>query len=1012
MRRAGERVWRRWRGGATRPSRIGLALPLTRGKTRGWTRPKVAMGSLVVALALSLLPALAGAVSALAAAHTARLLPANASCAQLAQADPSATNGALWGATILPGLGQSGGWFGPPVCANGVNQVAPGGANVSCDRRPANFAATGCLPGGATSDGYGLTFQCVEMVARFASWAFGDSPSQWRGDAPYLWLSGNHPASFSAYPNGGTHAPAPGDILVWGTVDSQGRAWPAGPAGGHVAVVAAVGGGSITFVEENMLGHSGGKLVNIPSETTSLTESAGGHWAIGPTYGLNGGRTLYGWLHSSHNTGRFPVGASPTAPPPTAPVTTAPVTTSPITPAPSATAPASSQTPSLAGGVVVTGAGTLAELVWSDSHTPLASSARGAGAHALAESLGAPPGVALAPTQTPAVVALPTGERYIFALGQDGGLYSAYTAPRQPGVFWQTLGAPSGVTLQGDLSARWDRDGMLVTALGSDGAVWLRSGPAGMLGDWATLGGPTGVMLVGAPITLAALPSPAAATKPATTSPTATSSANSTPSTTPTTPTGVVTRLALAIGRDGRLYEADWRPAAAMAGVTAGAATAPGWSDWQVVALPGVSGTQSVSLLSLSAVTGQVAPAQGGAVYALASDAAGRVWLLRRGAMDQSWSSTALRLPAGSNTTLAATLAPAGLGPLSVYLANTTSDAQHNASTTTPSLAPNTQTTPVTSSPTATAAATNPTPISHQNLLVGSFALSGASATMTGDWSALGALSASGSVAALGLRADASALLVAQGGAGLAMRGAAAALSLLAPGATGSVTTAPGTLASPYSFSDSFAGATLDPRWLVTGAATSAQMSAGALSLTAPSGGASPTLALQGVPAGDFTVTTQVTPVGAWPSGAQAGVTLRLDDWNSATLALRADGSLALCGVSRGVAQACQVASAPTGASVKQGAYLRVIQASGTLTAQVSADGVTWAQVGVWSALWLPKPGAFIGAYAPPARASASISATAGATPNGVSGWAPFTSVGLYVSGGGAQFHGIALGSA
>ena len=49
-------------------------------------------------------------------------------------------------------------------------------ASVSCDHIPANWSRTGCAPGGATSDGFGLSFQCVELAARFSAWAFGDSP--------------------------------------------------------------------------------------------------------------------------------------------------------------------------------------------------------------------------------------------------------------------------------------------------------------------------------------------------------------------------------------------------------------------------------------------------------------------------------------------------------------------------------------------------------------------------------------------------------------------------------------------------------------------------------------------------------------------------------------------------------------------------------------------------------------------------------------------------------------------
>src|SRR5512138_3611016 len=77
-------------------------------------------------------------------------LPAKASCATLAAADPSATNGAAWGQTLLRGHGAPGGWFGVDVCANAVNFANPGGANLSCDRAPADFAREGCAPGRAT----------------------------------------------------------------------------------------------------------------------------------------------------------------------------------------------------------------------------------------------------------------------------------------------------------------------------------------------------------------------------------------------------------------------------------------------------------------------------------------------------------------------------------------------------------------------------------------------------------------------------------------------------------------------------------------------------------------------------------------------------------------------------------------------------------------------------------------------------------------------------------------------
>ena len=75
----------------------------------------------------------------------------------------------------------------------------------------------------------------------------GHNPDDWGGryggDAPDLWLAGNHPANYVMYPNGSSSLPVPGDILIWGYLDSAGQPWPAGPNGnhsGHIAVVAAV----------------------------------------------------------------------------------------------------------------------------------------------------------------------------------------------------------------------------------------------------------------------------------------------------------------------------------------------------------------------------------------------------------------------------------------------------------------------------------------------------------------------------------------------------------------------------------------------------------------------------------------------------------------------------------------------------------------------------------------------------------------------------------------------------
>ncbi len=853
---------------------------------------------ILIALTLWLLPMLTDGTALLAAqAPHARTLPPDTSCTQLAQADPSATNGTLWGTTILPGLGQPSGWFGVPVCANGVNQAAPGGANVSCDRMPLRSSADGdCAPGSATSDGYGLTFQCVELVARFAVWAFGDAPGGWRGDAPYLWLSGHHPADFSASPNGDTQAPKPGDILVWGSLDTQGRPWPAGPAGGHVAVVAAVGGGHISFVEENMLGHRGAEAINIPRERTTLTESATGAWTVGSTYGANGGRALYGWLHSTRNTGHFPSskGAASTAP------------------------SAPDDRSSLAGGVVVTGKGALAQLVWSDTHTPSpasnpsnpsnpSSSASAAptavsAPAAVVESLGAPPGVALAPDQAPAVVALPDGERYVFARGQDGTLYSAYTTPRQPGVAWQALGAPPGVSLTSAVTALWTRDeGMVVGALGSDGAFWLCSGPAGVVGVWWSLGRPAQVAgFQGTPILV------------------------STPSSTASTARAGSPR-ALAIGTDGRLYDSIWSAISAAnasssvsssVSNSASGPLAPGWSAWAPIPLPANASSLTGALVAATAEPTHSSGASGeaGVLDLLAPDAAGHVWFLQGGALGQTWSVAPLSMPTATSVLLAAilqaTTAPSTSAgaPTATLLHVYAADRQVGVTTASPtpgagamgSLGPAPMATPTatpTNAPTASGAsgppspsisqATHPAPMPHlavERISEGTFTLDAptngehsAHAVTPQAWASLGTVTAPtvaapasgastgsesqlvgteqslqslGSPIALDLGAQGSALLVTEGDA-VSILGAAAAIHLLIPKANKTTTpsqTGPlviGMAPGPDAFSDQFSGDTLDPRWLATDApavspsaslaSQTAHVANGTLTLTPPS---------------------------------------------------------------------------------------------------------------------------------------------------------------------------------
>jgi len=289
--------------------------------------------------------------------------------------------------------------------------------------------------------------------------------------------------------------------------------------------------------------------------------------------------------------------------------------------------------------------------------------------------LGAPSGVALAPNQTPGIVTLPDGERYIFVRGQDGALYSAYVAPlranqtSQAGeqasstmVAWQALGTPPGVTLTSEAMALWtSREGVVVGALGSDGAYWLCSGPAGMLGVWTALGRPTATTAFqGDPVLTLATDSGA-------------------------TPVAEPERRALALGADGRLYEADWSAqgaaaspaadgtpaatAAVMPTTTAAAAASmpPGWSAWTPIALPGVTSALVGSVIvaaSLSISTaGTAAPDE---LDLLATDAMRQDWLLRSGAGHESqeasgswfWSVAPLRLRTSTSVMVAAVTEP------------------------------------------------------------------------------------------------------------------------------------------------------------------------------------------------------------------------------------------------------------------------------------------------------------------------------------------------------------------
>lgn len=876
-----------------------------------------------------------------AAALTPTVAP-TATCAQLAAMSPTATNGPAWGKSLLIGFDVTHGWFGVPVCANYYNQFTPGGANVSCTRAPTAGNAAGCAPGAATSDGYGLTFQCVELVARFAKWAYGDAPSGWRGDAPYLWLNGNHPADFKAFANGGIVAPVPGDVLVWGSLDSKGAPWPAGPAGGHVAVVDRVSANAISFVEENMLGHQNGVAFNIPRERTTLTRTSNGGWLVGATYGENGGRTLYGWLHSSRNTGRFPsVGGVATPSPAQSPATTAPAPTvtptASVTPTVTPTPTPPVTLPSLAQGVVITGSGALAQVVWSDTHSPLhpapVTSAEAAGVRLVVESLGAPAGVVFAPTQTPAVVSLPTGECYVFARGNDGALYSAYTAPEHPEPYWQFLGSPTGVKLTTSISAIWDQSGMVVGALGDDGAFWLRAGPSGALGDWVSIGAPAHTAFIGTP---ALATGPQAAPSPA------------------------VTRVAFALGHDGALYESDW--------------SASEWTPWAQAPIDALSASLIGGLRIVSEPS-----ANGAALDVIATDATDHLWLLRRASLTQPWTATSTPLPSAHDSVIGAVLATQ-VAP---------APEQANGSAATP---PGLTVYTAIASSAATAAH-----IEQVTLPV--------SGAISAQWRPLdGEIASASPPTALTLGAYGSGLLTTTNTA-VSLFGPASLLHVLLPTAQPSGLSYGmelGQIPAPGSFDDSFASATVNPQWVIRGSAQApATESDGALTLWAPLSAAQQSDIAQASPPGSFTVTTHVAPSADWNTvaanpaqpSAEAGIQLALDDWNSLSLGVQSGEIVALCPRRDGASMPCSEVATPTNGATEAGVYLRISVADSTCTGEVSRDGRTWTKVGAWTPSWLPSGASeFIGPYAP------SLATPNDTTESGAAHPQSFTTVRLYVT--------------
>jgi regulation of enolase protein 1 (concanavalin A-like superfamily) len=830
------------------------------------------------------------------AALTASVAP-DASCAALAAVSRSVTNGPTWGRTLLPGGGAAGGWFGVDVCGNGANLAAPNPANVSCDRASKSWTAAGCAPGNPTSDGYGLSFQCVELAIRFSAWAFGDQPTDWGrsgwGNAPDLWLPANHPAGFVAFANGSAQAPVPGDLIVWGALDVRGNPFPSGPDGfhgGHIAVVAAVRDGMVITAEQNVMWGN----IDQSSDRLALTK-VGGRWILSgssqpasvlPTYrwaaSMGTSRATYGWLHSLRNNGTLP------AVPRVSRLLAAPSRPLPQQP--------SGGMPALAPAAFVTANGQLADLVWSSSDL-LAPTTADAPTRAAPRSLGSPSSGPLATGQTPAILALPDGGRVIYALGADGHLYAARTAPNLLGVAWLDLGAPDGATLRSAVSATAFSGGIAVAARDGDGALWWRAGPDGQLGGWLSLGRPTGTTLtpafaiVGAP--------------------------------------GSGSPLILAVGANGLLYERIWKQAIVDA---SGAIEVPaGWSDW--IALHNVPAgvklaPRLAAVAELATPRATVGPWQDAPLSLFLLDMDGKLWWLRTTSLSVGWTMNAVGAqPTPVSTLLAATLAtqPGGASSTAhpkLHIYSASQDATYLAAL---------------DLPTRTFLGATP------------------------KWTKLPALpiGVSDTFVALPTTNDASALLASDGRTYQAL-GAAGAADVLAPStapsatdqAQGTTQTPPaqphwlslGALTLSPAFGDTFAGQSLDARWTLAGAGARAALADGRLTLSAAAG--SQAALLQGAQPGNASITVRVTlPVA--PTAARAGLALYLDDGDWVTLLAGTDDSVQLCAQAWQKAAPCQ--SRTVSVAAGQSVWLRLARSGDTFTADASADGATWASVGSWT---------------------------------------------------------------
>ena len=912
------------------------------GSGRGWVGEARARQPLTAALRTACVSAalLLVAILSTASVHSARAtplsgVPSGASCAVLSGADRTATNGRDWGRTIMLGHNAPGGWFGVDVCSNGTNTVAPNGSNVSCDRVPSNWNRTGCAPGSPSDDGYGWTFQCVELAVRFSAWAYGDSPGGWGrsgwGNAPDLWLPENHPSDFVMYPNGSTYAPVPGDLLIWGSVDRAGRPWPAGPEGqhgGHIAVVAAVRNGMVTTAEQNVKWGSD----DHPTDTLALTQ-VGSRWILSgstqhetslPTYrwrrtmGL--ARATYGWLHSTHKGGVAP--GSSTAPTPTA--TGIPQPSANFTPH-----QPSGGLPTLTPAAVVTSGGTLADLVWStsdlfDGQTPVNTP------RADVRSLGAPPQSPLVVGQDPATIALPDGRRYTYVVGTDGNLYVARTAPHTLGVFWFAHGAPDGVKLQAVTSVTTFADGMAVAALGGDGNLWWRAGPVGQLGDWLPLGRPDGVTLAGS-FAIAGMP-------------------------------GTGAPLVLALGADGVLYERVWQ--APLYNADGSVEVPAGWSDWYAPHGQPSGAHFSGRLLVVPELAGQhnvIGDWPDTSLDVLALDAQKQLWMLRLAAAS-GWTSQRIALPATTKP-LSALLAGVSVAPATPTKKSTTPSPPVTPLLHLYARADGATYLGAISIPTQKDASAPAPEWKQLPAIPGNVALSagGVALPLAPATSAL--VTASGHTLIAGGTRDGTGVLTPQDVRADSADSANSATVASGTGSADATTSADaaahdpwltlGTATTAPTFNDDLQAAKLDGRWQTVGSGMKVTTSTAGARLTSTTG--SMAALLQSAQIGDTQMTVRLAMPAHASGDVKAGLMLYLDDGDWVMLLLDGTGRVSLCPAAWQKAFPCQTKQV-TAKAMQSGIWLRITRQNMAFSGTFSADGSSWQPIGQWVPTYVGEP--------------------------------------------------------